>query len=842
VGYQDTWLWKRAFIDERDDATPREQIYFAERYTAMREKCAALVARIATDMGHMTVHDVTHLDALWEMASIVTEGSFDINPPEAFVFGGAILIHDAAMTVAAYPNGIKDLRSTTEWRDAWARLSAESLDNVDKKDLDDLATAEALRRLHALQARNLPIQAWYGSSNIPEFLIDDPEVRNFYGPKIGVLANSHWWNIGRVEEEFTIDLGPLGGRTSNRIGMLKLACLLRVADAMHIDRRRAPPFLRKLLNPNGVSALHWTFQERMAVPYVSDGALVYSAAPAFGLEVAEAWWLAFDTLHMIDGELQQVDHLLESRNDRRLNAHRVKGINSSGAMSRLVETDGWDPVDARVRISDVPKIVKTLGGEKLYGDEPRVALRELLQNSADAIRARRRLENRPTNWGTITVGVESRVDGFWLTVEDNGIGMSSAVLTGPLIDFGNSFWRSSLAAEEFPGLQAQGITATGRYGIGFFAVFMLGDKVRLISRRFDRGLDSARVLEFRDGLGSRPILYLANSDQVPLDGGTRVEVLLRADPVDGDGLFWDVGHLDDGWDLATLSAHLAPALDVNVEVKQGNDTSVVVQANDWESIEQENLFSRLRGTAAKFRRRVRSADQLRPLFGPTGQMVGRAAISFGYSSGGCIVVGGLRASDLESINGVLVGRETTVARDEAEAIVSVQELARWATEQASLLGDLPATPHLKAKAAKVVLNCGGDIGELPFARWNRSWVARSDLRALLAKRHSIYVFMNDEVSYDQDSDDVHPREFGEFFEDSKTTLFIPDFDLYEYPGPDSGLPYDGRTDFEDVLIDVIAEEWGEYRAEKVYHSVGKVLGTSIDRRVTKFSRVRGHRK
>src|SRR3546814_4635789 len=82
----------------------------------MRTRASALVAKIAGDLPHMTVHDVTHLDALWEMASIATGESFDLNPAEAFVFGGAILLHDAAMTLAAFPGGIVELREQTEWR------------------------------------------------------------------------------------------------------------------------------------------------------------------------------------------------------------------------------------------------------------------------------------------------------------------------------------------------------------------------------------------------------------------------------------------------------------------------------------------------------------------------------------------------------------------------------------------------------------------------------------------------------------------------------------------------------------------------------------------------------
>ena len=43
---------------------------------------------------------------------------------------------------------------------------------------------------------------------------------------------------------------------------------------------------------------------------------------------------------------------------------------------------------------------------------------------------------RAHDWGLITVEFSEREDGIWLSVEDIGIGMSEAVLTGSLLDFG----------------------------------------------------------------------------------------------------------------------------------------------------------------------------------------------------------------------------------------------------------------------------------------------------------------------------------------------------------------------------------------------------------------------
>lgn len=104
---------------------------------------------------------------------------------------------------------------------------------------------------------------------------------DFYGETIGQIAHSHWWSVSRVEQELSEDLGAYPSKTKSRIDRVKLACLLRIADALHLDQRRAPRFLRALTNPQGISALHWSFQERLAVPHIEHEAVVFTAGAPF---------------------------------------------------------------------------------------------------------------------------------------------------------------------------------------------------------------------------------------------------------------------------------------------------------------------------------------------------------------------------------------------------------------------------------------------------------------------------------------------------------------------------------------------------------------------------------
>ena len=724
----------------------------------------------------MTVHDISHLDALWDTASSVAEGAVNVNPAEAFVLGASILLHDAAMSLAAYPGGLAEARTTVAWRDAVARLALASDESGDERfDVENPPDAvvqrivpDVLRQLHAERAEELAEQAWGAADGSQVYLVEDPDLRRFYGPTIGQIAHSHWWSVQRLDQEFSEDLGALANRTRNRVDRVKLACLLRVADALHLDSRRAPRFLRAITNPGGISTPHWSFQERLARPHIELDAVVFTTGQPFGREDAEAWWLAYDTLNAVDRELHDVDLLLQSRGREILKARRVKGAGSPEILARSVQTRGWRPVEARLQVSDVPRVVETLGGSKLYGDNPTVALRELIQNAADAVQARRKYEKRSADWGLITVDLLSESDEVWLVVEDNGIGMSEHVLTGPLLDFGTSFWRSPLATEEFPGLMAAGMHAIGRFGIGFFSVFMLGPVVRVYSRRCDKGRDTGRLLEFRGGTSAKPILSTAPDYPVPIDGGTRVEVLLKDNPYEAGGGLLDVSSYSKcTMPLDALVGAVAPNLDIEIATRVQEGKRPVARPGDWLKISDVDLLRRLNPAFVRAEGDTPKAARalMQPVEDANGQVFGRAFISASqYSSwerGGWVTISGLRAAPLRNVQGILLGEAVTAARDAAKPLATKQALAAWASKQAEMIAASVKDEERQARSAEVVLECGGEIGDLKFVKWGSDWLTASEFEEKLRCSREIAISFDGEFDYDEDQDDVHPKEFRE---------------------------------------------------------------------------------
>lgn len=859
--FRQTWLWRQAFLTPRSDSTTEEQEFFRTQYLSIRERAAQLVSRIAVDFPGMTVHDISHLDALWDTASSVAEGAVNVNPAEAFVLGGSILLHDAAMSLAAYPGGLAEVMKTVAWKDAVARLALASEENAGTrfdvenppKAVVDRVLPDVLRRLHADRAEELTEQAWRTPDGSPVYLVEDSELRLFYGPTIGRIAHSHWWSVQKLEHELSDDLGALAHRSRNLIDRVKLACLLRVADALHLDSRRAPRFLRAMTNPSGVSALHWSFQERLARPHIELDAVVFTTGKPFGRDDAEAWWLAYDTLNAVDRELRDVDLLLQARGREVLKARRVKGAGSPEILARTVQTRGWRPVDARLQVSDVPRIVENLGGPKLYGDDPTVALRELIQNAADAVQARRKYQKRPTDWGLITVGLRAEGEQTWLVVEDNGIGMSEQVLTGPLLDFGTSFWRSPLAMEEFPGLMAAGMHAIGRFGIGFFSVFMLGPGVRVYSRRCDKGQDTGRLLEFRGGTSARPILSPVSGDPVPIDGGTRVEVLLKHHPHEAGGLLHINSYSKQTMTLDALVGSVAPNLNVAIEVIMQERAQQVIRPGDWLEISDFDLVRRLNPTLNRSEADVPKADRalIQPIGDASGEVFGRAFISptlypF-WGDGGWVTVSGLRAARLRNVQGVLVGEAVTAARDTARPLATGKALAEWASKQAELIVAIVKDEERQARSAEVVLECGGDIGALKFIKWGTDWLMASEFEKRLSASTELTISFDGEFDYDEDQDEVHPKEFREKFEIAEDIVLVLKHDgriltmpNSDWPGSVTGQPRWSDSNVAEHSRKLIRRVWGEDLQEDIDERiVGKVGYYDITRRVTVFSRAAG---
>ncbi len=134
--------------------------------------------------------------------------------------------------------------------------------------------------------------------------------------------------------------------------------------------------------------------------------------------------------------------------------------------------DTGDSSSQRFQV-DLAGIISVLS-EHLYST-PTVAFRELLQNSVDAISARRIGE--PEHAGAILIELVEDGGSPTLVVEDNGVGLTEEEVHLFLATIGSSSKRGGAKAatdarERF----------IGQFGIGLLSCFVLGDEIALITR------------------------------------------------------------------------------------------------------------------------------------------------------------------------------------------------------------------------------------------------------------------------------------------------------------------------------------------------------------------------
>ncbi len=120
---------------------------------------------------------------------------------------------------------------------------------------------------------------------------------------------------------------------------------------------------------------------------------------------------------------------------------------------------------------------------------PEIFLRELISNSSDALDKLRYLTLVDEKYKALAgSGIDSpRIDleldeeKKTLTVSDTGIGMNEEDLVSQLGTIARSGTKSFLA--QLSGDERKDSNLIGRFGVGFYSVFMVADKVEVISRK-----------------------------------------------------------------------------------------------------------------------------------------------------------------------------------------------------------------------------------------------------------------------------------------------------------------------------------------------------------------------
>lgn len=838
-----TWL-KSLGVSNNPNAS-----FLRESYLGSRKKIEALLQNIEKDIKGLTVHDISHIDSLWQVSDEIIGDKNYLNPAEGYVLGCAFLIHDAAHVSPAYTNGLASLTNTDEWKDL-VGLRFKGNNPIEGSAEYESLLFDVARIHHAKQAKEITKISWKDQSNDTEiYFIDEPELRSVYSELIGQIAESHNWSSEKVFNTFQHrKINPPGFLNEKdwEVDCLKIAFILRTADAAHVDSRRAPSYLFSFLNPQKTSRLHWLYQNKLGKLKLVDNKLRINSGSSFNETERSAWWLAFDTAQMIDKELKSAFYYLCDGGREPLSAQSVLGIESPSSFSSYVTVNNWEPEDTSIYISNLPKLIKTLGGSALYGDDETVSFRELIQNGMDSINAALALGYLNKDEGRIKVTISNVGENdLKFTITDNGLGMSKYVLKNVLLDFGNSLWESSNVISEHPTLLQNNFSSIGKFGIGFYSVFMVSNSVEIITRRYEKGNDEtgdAWKLTFEDGLNERPFISLPRREESLRRHGTKINFIMKRDlflsitrKEKVDLFLHDDEEVDipikldsELYNLNRILAYLFPASEVTIETEYNGEREIAVSAKDWLSIDHKTLLDR---------RFLTPVSTWRPGLFPiydNRDIVGRLSIEpFGYytTNFNCATVchRGVRSGKIYGLNGICLTSKNNerAARMDGLPNYPIESWIDWARLVTGEKPDLNQNCLLRLHPL---------IPEKDLMVWhlNDDRCHLNDIMSHLEDK--IETLIHDGGIYYSADDEVSEGAFDDYFIQNKNIIIAPRTIDISSSEDDRIIDfistlYNKPIDYIQVIKDRVSDSYRDIQFTIENRTVGQVNGTEIMRDV-----------
>lgn len=309
---------------------------------------------------------------------------------------------------------------------------------------------------------------------------------------LGLVAESHHLDDLDDLQKYSVSQ-PYGDSDSETGNLQYAAILLRASDLLHITSDRTPAIAYHLINPlDPLSQQEWAKQTavkrvRSKIGLNREGE-PDTDAPRDTIEV-HAFFTKEDGFFGLTAYLRYVASQLAKCHQWVSVANRKGAALHEFPWSKLddsnIETEGFIKEGFRFTI-DQARILDLLTGHTLYNDSS-VVLRELIQNSLDAIRLRRYDEPKSAP-GEVRITWDSKEK--VLSVWDNGTGMTQGVIQNHLLRVGASLYQDASFKKSHPGF-----SSISRFGIGVLSTFMIADTVEIITCHEDE--TDARRLALR---------------------------------------------------------------------------------------------------------------------------------------------------------------------------------------------------------------------------------------------------------------------------------------------------------------------------------------------------------
>lgn len=466
-----------------------------------------------------TDHSPRHINEVLKTASsLISDSSWSLlSAEDVAVLCLAILLHDCGMHLTQ--DSFRSLVSTSDapivgdfgdrpWDQIWREylreasrfgqekligifgnadpIVVEDLDLQNLSERDFLLVGEFVRRHHTRLAHEIAICGVGRTGAAPLKLTGfDKEICDL----AGLVARSHGMSIrstfSYVEERYGLVSSFRG------VKIPFVMAVLRIADYIQVQSERAIASLlrvKELRSP--ISRLEWNahFAVRdVSTNHADPEALYVHAMPEDAKTFLKLTALFKDIQRELDDSWATLGEVYGRHSSCSQLGITIRRIRSNiDDVAKFASRVNYIPIKAKFETSG-PDLLTLLVGP-LYGYDYSVGIRELMQNAIDACREAYDVLPKSNGYaGIVQITFdEDENGGGWVTVKDNGVGMSLDVLTKYYLVAGASFrnseaWKKRHLNDEGNSRVMRG----GRFGVGALAAFLLGEEITVRTRHID---------------------------------------------------------------------------------------------------------------------------------------------------------------------------------------------------------------------------------------------------------------------------------------------------------------------------------------------------------------------
>lgn len=378
----------------------------------------------------------------------------------------------------------------------------------DKYQNENIALQECVRPVHGERALDHIMHMEKDFFIIPEYTNCN------FQEELAKICQAHTMNREWILQN--LDSNQVKGKDG--LNTQYVAMLLRIADYLDIDEKRAPIELYRFLAPAGFGDEEWRQhyiienKDKVVRDYTSGSGTIVIYGQCDEPKIHRKFLRYLSSVS---------EELLWCTSHTRKHFEEKYWILLQPQIDNRIQTKGFEISDLKMQM-DYHAVINLLMGENVYGDKKH-GLRELVQNAVDACRVMAEEAGRMEKYSYVSYIPKIQIILDYkkekVIVMDNGIGMGKDVLTKYFLNVGKSYYKS----DEFL-YQGKSYNPIGTFGIGFLACFMLSDSVTVETKHYTEQVGFTIELE-------KDSEFVCEKNHVELLGDSGTAIMLNLESV-----------------------------------------------------------------------------------------------------------------------------------------------------------------------------------------------------------------------------------------------------------------------------------------------------------------------